>query len=74
MMNAKLRINSPCKDCKSRYIGCHDECVNYKKYVNKKEEINEISFKERCKESEINNYEVECARRTIRRQGGKNRW
>lgn len=23
------RKNSCCRDCKSRYVGCHDECTQY---------------------------------------------
>lgn len=30
---------APCKDCKERYFGCHDECVKYQAYQNKVEEI-----------------------------------
>lgn len=73
-MEVKQRLKSPCKNCESRYLGCHDECVNYTEYKRKKEEINELSFKNRCKEYTLRNYEVDCARRTVRRQGGKNRW
>lgn len=42
MMNAKLRVNSPCQNCKSRYLGCHDECVGYQNYKRKKDEINSV--------------------------------
>lgn len=73
-MKVKPRLESPCKNCKSRYIGCHDECVDYTKYKRKKEEINELSYKERCKEYMLRNYEVDCATRVVRKQGRKPRW
>nr|DAQ48207.1 MAG TPA: chromatin structure-remodeling complex protein [Bacteriophage sp.] len=25
-------ISSPCKDCKSRFVGCHSTCDSYKEY------------------------------------------
>ncbi len=26
------RIKAPCKDCKERYLNCHDKCEKYKAY------------------------------------------
>ena len=28
-----------CKDCKERYLGCHDHCESYQKYRKKRNEI-----------------------------------
>lgn len=28
-------IKSPCKDCGKRYLGCHSNCKEYKKFKNK---------------------------------------
>lgn len=36
-------INSPCKDCKDRYLGCHSKC---KKYNNFKKELAKYHVKE----------------------------
>jgi len=34
-------INSPCKDCIDRVIGCHSSCVGYLKYKDRLREYNE---------------------------------
>lgn len=26
-------VKAPCKDCTKRSIGCHDSCMEYKKYL-----------------------------------------
>lgn len=26
------KVDSPCRNCKKRQIGCHVECVDYKRY------------------------------------------
>lgn len=37
----------PCKDCKRRYIGCHDRCQDYQyfKKLNKGETDSDLEFK-----------------------------
>ena len=36
-----------CKDCKERYLGCHDYCESYQKYRKKRNEINDRRLRER---------------------------
>lgn len=36
-----------CKDCKKRYLGCHDECESYQKFHQKRMEINRQRLKDR---------------------------
>ena len=43
--------NSPCLDCKERYIGCHAECVKYKDAKQKYEVIRA----ERNRDAELKN-------------------
>lgn len=31
-----------CKDCKDRYVGCHSNCDDYKKYRERIEEANRL--------------------------------
>ena len=31
-----------CKDCKDRYVGCHSNCDDYKKYSERLEEANRL--------------------------------
>ena len=31
----------PCKDCKERYIACHDSCDRYKEWKQRLEKVNE---------------------------------
>ena len=36
-----IRDISPCKDCKDRYIGCHDKCVLYAEWKAEIERVKE---------------------------------
>lgn len=47
-------INSPCKDCKNRYLGCHSECEKYIEYKEKK-----ITQGKVLKTQKINAYNVD---------------
>ena len=31
-MNNSYKLASPCKDCPTRYVGCHSSCVKYIDY------------------------------------------
>lgn len=56
-------INSPCKDCTERHVGCHAECEKYRKA---KEETEEAKEKQRLhKETEA--YFADYAMDVIRR-------
>lgn len=50
------RIIGPCQFCKSRYLGCHDECDKYKEFRQQKDEIN--SALRKGKEEVINEYRI----------------
>lgn len=34
-------IDSPCRGCNERHVGCHDDCVAYKAYLNRHKRIME---------------------------------
>ena len=36
-----------CKDCKSRYVGCHAECEEYKAFRKEKDELNQYAYKKK---------------------------
>ena len=43
--------NAPCKDCKDRYLGCHDKCDRYKEFKSRKTALNEVIRKAKQEES-----------------------
>lgn len=45
-------MTAPCKNCKDRYLGCHDHCDKYKAF---KEEIKKLRNSD-SKEYEIRDY------------------
>lgn len=44
-----------CRDCKDRFIGCHEKCSDYKDYRNKMDAINQV----KKEESEFMDYSLE---------------
>lgn len=67
----KDRVNSTCQHCKSRYLGCHDECVNYKEFRKKKDEINNAFREGKAKEDLINEYKMNETIKLRKRKGEK---
>ena len=55
--------DSPCKDCKKRYLGCHDICPEYKEDVEKRRRINE----NRRKWNDRKNFEIASKRRITKK-------
>ena len=55
MNNYKLKVNSPCKDCKNRFLGCHSKCEGYKIY---KEELTSLQEDLDKQNSEIYLYKI----------------
>lgn len=37
----------PCKDCKDRYIGCHDRCEKYQQFKKRNDELREKERREK---------------------------
>ena len=35
------KVNAPCKDCESRFLGCHSTCERYNDFKKYREELNE---------------------------------
>ena len=40
-------LTAPCKDCPTRYLGCHDNCYKYRAFRQARDEYNEMVRKER---------------------------
>ena len=38
---------APCKDCPTRYLGCHDKCYKYQAFRQARDEYNEMVRKKR---------------------------
>lgn len=53
----------PCKDCKKRYLGCHDSCEEYQDAKKENEEYKKIVKNKRDAELEVVCYEVDRSRR-----------
>ena len=45
-----------CKNCKSRYIGCHSECADYTAYREERDSILNIKYKKEQELSALNSY------------------
>ena len=46
-------INSPCKDCTDREIGCHSICENYKYFRRKLDEYKNIVCSKKKEERDL---------------------
>lgn len=56
-------IQSPCKDCPDRYLGCHSHCEKFKVYEEDKSKMQYELRKQANKENGIIAYEVQRAKR-----------
>lgn len=63
--NINHNIKSPCKNCSSRYLGCHSQCGNYTSYKNNVAQINKARFNER---------RINRDYREVMKYGYKNGW
>ena len=48
-----------CKNCKSRYLGCHSECADYRAYRKERNEILDLKNKSNDIQDAINDYRQE---------------
>ena len=39
-----MRKFPPCKDCQKRYVGCHKDCTDYKKFSEEKRQENAARY------------------------------
>lgn len=63
--NINHNIESPCKNCSSRYLGCHSQCGNYTSYKNNVEQISNAKFSK---------YQAERDYIGVMKYGRKNGW
>ena len=36
------KVNAPCKDCESRFLGCHSTCERYNDFKKYREELKRV--------------------------------
>lgn len=48
-----------CKDCKSRYLGCHEECPDYMAFRHERDELNNLRHENKRKEFVIDEYRIQ---------------
>lgn len=60
-------MNSPCKDCKERHLGCHSRCEAYQSYRAANIKRNE----ENHLRNEIKRYQFEFHERYIKKTKGR---
>jgi len=58
---------APCKDCETRYLGCHAECDRYKKFTKESELFREEKYK-RQEENRVQN-DIENRRKKLAATG-----
>ena len=49
---------APCKDCPTRYLGCHDKCYKYQAFRQARDEYNEMVRKKREEYSNDHLYDL----------------
>lgn len=59
---------APCKDCKDRYLGCHDRCP---KYLSFKEKVNEVKKKRSKYYASLTPYSTKTISKFIKLRGQK---
>lgn len=64
-----MKQYTKCRGCKSRYIGCHSECVDYIAFRNERDKILELKLKEEKQYCECADYKLKGTYKMIRRQG-----
>ena len=65
-------IESPCKDCPDRYLGCHDHCEKFQAFREKKAEARARMYEERRGDIEYWGSRRNSKMRAIRAMGSKN--
>lgn len=65
---------SPCQFCKSRYLGCHSECVDYKVYTEEKDNVKEIMRRAKEEENIADGYKMDSTHRVLKRGHYKKVW
>lgn len=48
-----MKHKNKCRHCKSRYLGCHDECVDYQAFRKERDEICSLISKYNREQNDI---------------------
>lgn len=67
-LDYKYTVYSPCKDCTSRFIGCHSECIQYKDFRQKLDVLRAEESRRKSLENESITYLREVLDKKRRRK------
>ena len=62
---------APCKECKERYLGCHDKCSHYKEYKKDLDDKKRIITEAKNKNKELFALKRDSITKSIRRNKSK---
>lgn len=62
------KINSPCKSCEKRFVGCHATCKDYEDYRSVLTARFKLIQAEKRKNNILNDYEMKKAERLAKRK------
>ena len=64
-----LIMETPCKDCDDREVGCHGKCAKYNEHRERCAEDRKKRFDSYAPEHQVENYYIDgCYRRKMRRR------
>lgn len=66
-----MRIESTCKDCKERHLGCHQDCLAYNDAKDEYERKKEVLKEKKANDKALNSYERERVVKALRKNGIK---
>lgn len=61
---------NPCYECKDRHTGCHAECEDYIGWQKAHAKEKDAELRNRCRDYELNGYQLERADRVRRATKG----
>lgn len=57
-----------CKDCKERYLGCHEECADYIAFRKEKDELNQLRNEAQKERGIVEGYRIESNQREMKKR------
>lgn len=62
-------MNSPCRGCADRRVGCHDKCKRYKEWRKALDERNDVIHKNIKEEADFNTAHINAVSKRKARNG-----
>lgn len=60
-----LEMNTPCKDCSTRSLGCHGKCKDYAEYKQKLDELKKAKDKANVVDKYVS-YNINSSKRRVK--------